>query len=87
MLPEIGKTGPLAAMRKYLQHDCNMYQVWAGKTVDDDDYITFVCGDLEHYAVLQSPATSRDYMILVAGDIVYMHEKNLFKLAELAARK
>lgn len=86
MLPEIGRSGALPGLRNYLQRDCNMLQVWAGKTVDDDDYITFVSGDLEYYAVIQSPATSREYMIIVAGDIMFMHEKNLLKLAEAAGR-
>ena len=84
MLPEIGKNGSLAAMRNYLQKECNMLQVWAGKTVDDDDYITFVCEDMEHYAVLQSPTNSREYTVIVSGDIVYLHEKNLDKLAGIA---
>lgn len=81
MLPEIGKTGTLKAMRKYLRMECGMMQVWHGKTVDDDDYITYVCDDAEHYAVLQSPATSREYTVIVAGDIMFMHKKNLEILA------
>ena len=87
MLPETGKTGTLSALRKYLVKDCNMLQVWAGKTEDDDDYLTFVCDNMIHYAVIQSPATTREYMIIVAGDIVFMHEKNLLKLADNASRQ
>ena len=84
MLPEIGKKGSLPAMRSYLQKECGMLQVWAGKTTDDDDYITFVSEHADYYAVLYSPATTRDYQITVAGDVVYMHQKNLMKLAEMA---
>ena len=83
MLPEIGRSGSLTAMRNYLQKDCSMLQVWAGKTDTDNDYLTFVCNKVEHYAVLQSPATSRDYTVVIAGDIVFMHTKNLLKLAEM----
>ena len=86
MLPEIGKTGNLTPLRNYLVKECNMLQVWAGKTADDDDYITFVSEDLEQYAVMQSPASSREYTISVGGDIMFMHEKNLIKLAEIAAK-
>jgi len=86
-LPEIGKTGTLPALRNYLVKDCGMLQVWAGKTVDDDDYMTFVCNKIEHYAVIQSPATTREYTVIVAGDIMFMHEKNLLKLAENASRQ
>lgn len=85
-LPEIGKTGTLSALRKYLQHECDMLQVWAGKTIDDDDYMTFVCDKIEHYAVIQSPVNSRDYTVIVAGDIMFMHEKNLLKLADAAGK-
>ena len=84
MLPEIGKSGSLTNMRNYLQKECGMLQVWAGKTVGDDDYMTFVCDKLEHYAVLHSPATTRDYTVTVAGDIVFMHKKNLLKFAEMS---
>lgn len=85
MLPEMGKTGTLTSMRNYLQKDCHMLQVWAGKTENDDDYVTFVCDKMEHYAVLHSPATTRDYTVQISGEIVYMHEKNLLKLAQAAS--
>lgn len=86
MRPEQGKTSSLIAIRNYLQRECNMLQVWAGKTADDEDYLTFVDEQLEHYAVVQSPATSREYTIVVAGDIMFMHEKNLHILADVASR-
>ena len=87
MLPEMGKTGTLIYMRKYLRKDCAMLQVWAGKTEDDADFLTFVCDKIEHYAVLQSEANSREYKVVICGDIMFMHRKNLQILAEISMRQ
>ena len=84
MKPEVGRVGSLSIMRNYLQKECGMLQVWAGKTPQDDDYITFVSENAEYYAVLYSAASTTDYTISIAGDVVYMHQKNLLKLAEMA---
>ena len=81
--PELGKAGTMNAMRRYLQKDCRMLQVWAGKTDADDDYVTYISSDLSHFAVLSSDKGTRIYTISTVGDVIFMHEKNLLKLAEM----
>lgn len=81
--PELGKEGTMNAMRRYLQKDCRMLQVWAGKTDADDDYVTYISSDLSHFAVLSSDKGTRIYTISTVGDVIFMHEKNLLKLAEM----
>lgn len=77
---KIGKTGSLTALRNYLQEDCQMLQVWAGKTETDDDFIMFLSQDLERFAVLFSTAGSRMYIVQAGGDVVFLHDKNMKKL-------
>ena len=84
--PELGKEGTMNAMRRYLQKECRMLQVWAGKTDSDDDYVTYISEDLSFFAVLSSDKGTRLYTISTVGDVIYMHEKNLHKLAENAAK-
>lgn len=81
--PELGKKGSMNAMRRYLQRDCRMLQVWAGKTDADDDYVTYISSDLSHFAVLSSDKGTREYTVSTIGDVIFMHEKNLLKLAEM----
>ncbi len=81
--PELGKKGTMNVMRRYLQKDCRMLQVWAGKTSDDDDYVTYISSDLSHFAVLSSDKGTREYTVSTIGDVIFMHEKNLLKLAEM----
>ncbi len=81
--PELGKTGTMNAMRRYLQQDCMMLQVWAGKTDGDDDYVTYISNDLSFFAVLSSDKGTREYTVSTVGDVIFMHEKNLLKLAEM----
>ena len=82
-MPELGRKGSMNIMRKYLQYDCRMLQVWAGKTDSDDDYVTYISSDLSHFAILSSDKGTREYTILTIGDVIIMHEKNLLKLAEM----
>lgn len=77
---EVGKTGSLTAMRNYLQENCHMLQVWAGKTETDDDFIMFLSQDLEKFAVLFSQVGSRIYIVQTGGDVVFLHDKNMKKL-------
>ncbi len=81
--PELGKKGTMNAMRRHLQSECGMLQVWAGKTVEDDDYVTYISSDLSHFAVLSSDKGTREYVVSTVGDVIFMHEKNLLKLAEM----
>lgn len=81
--PELGKKGTMNAMRRYLQHDCMMLQVWAGKTDNDDDYVTYISNDLSFFAVLSSDKGTRIYTVSTVGDVIFMHEKNLIKLASM----
>lgn len=81
--PELGKKGTMNAMRRYLQRDCLMLQVWAGKTEADDDYVTYISNDLSHFAVLSSDKGTREYTVSTVGDVIFMHEKNLLKLAAM----
>jgi len=82
-MPELGKKGTMNAMRRYLQQECRMLQVWAGKTDSDDDYVTYVSNDLSFFAVLSSNKGTREYTISTVGDVIFMHEKNLIKLASM----
>ena len=84
--PELGKKGTMNAMRRHLQSECGMLQVWAGKTSDDDDYVTFISNDLSFFAVLSSDKGTREYTVSTVGDVIFMHEKNLKELAENALR-
>lgn len=78
----VGKSGSLSSMRKHLQFDHNMLQVWAGKTGDDDtDHILFIGADVEEFAILTSVAGSSTYAISEHGQIIFMHSKNLRKIA------
>ena len=77
---EINKTGSLVALRNYLQDDCNMLQVWAGKTETDDDFIMFLSRDLEQFAVMFSKVGSREYIVQTGGDVVFLHDKNMKRL-------
>lgn len=79
---EIGKSGSLSSVRKYLQFDCNMLQVWAGKVANDTDYIVFISHDLDDFAILTSPGGSDLFTIADAGAVIFMHSKNLRKLAQ-----
>lgn len=80
----VGKSGPLSGMRKHLQHDHHMLQIWAGKTGDEDtDYIVFVGEEVEEFVILTSPAGSSEYTITEHGQIIFMHSKNLRKLARM----
>lgn len=81
--PELGKKGTMNIMRRYLQHDCRMLQVWAGKTDNDDDYVTYISNDLSFFAVLSSDKGTREYTVSTIGDVIFMHQKNLLKLAEM----
>jgi len=80
---ELGKKGTMNALRRYMQYDCRMLQVWAGKTAEDDDYVTYISSDLSHFAVLSSDKGTREYVVSTVGDVIFMHEKNLLKLAEM----
>ncbi len=81
---EVGKSGPLIGMRNHLQHDHAMLQIWAGKTGDDDtDHIIFVGQEVEEFVILTSPAGSTTYTITEHGNIIFMHSKNLRKLARM----
>ena len=80
---EIGSSGSLSKMRKYLQRDCRMLQIWAGKIQDDTDYILFVSERGEEFAVLTSPGGDSTYTVSAGGDIIFLHEKNLHKLADM----
>lgn len=84
--PELGREGTMNAMRRYLQKECRMLQVWAGKTVNDDDYVTYISEDLTFFAVLSSDKGTRLYTVSTVGDVVFMHEKNLKELAENVSR-
>ena len=70
-------------MRNYLHHDCKMLQVWAGKVANDTDYIVFIREDIGTFAILTSPGGSDLYTISDAGQVVFMHSKNLRKLAAM----
>jgi len=80
---KVGKHGSLSSMRKYLQHDLNMLQIWAGKVENDTDYIVFVSNDVSNFIILTSPGGSDVYTISDYGDIIFMHSKNLRKLARI----
>lgn len=80
---EMGKSGSLSSMRKYLQYDFGMLQIWAGKSEGDTDFMVFVGEDIEEFVVLTSPGGSELYTISDAGSIVFMHSKNLRKLARI----
>jgi len=79
---EVGKSGSLSSIRKHLQKEHNMLQIWAGKTGGEDtDYIIFVGGGTEEFVVVTSLAGSSVYTITEHGQIIFMHSKNLRKLA------
>ncbi len=80
---EIGKSGSLTAMRRHLQFDHNMLQIWAGKTKGDTDFIVFVGEDVEEFVILTSPGGSDVYTVSDHGSIIFMHSKNLRKLARI----
>ena len=80
---DIGNSGSLSTMRKYLQFDCRMLQIWAGKIQDDTDYILFVSQDGDHFAVLTSPGGDDTYTVSAGGDLIFLHEKNLRKLSDI----
>lgn len=80
---EMGKSGSLSGMRKHLLHDLFMLQVWAGKSEGDTDYIVFIGAEIEEFVILTSPGGSSVYTITEMGDIVFMHSKNLRKLARM----
>ena len=81
---ELGKSGSLTGMRKHLQHDHQMLQIWAGKTGNEDtDYIVFVGEEVEEFVILTSAAGSTTYTITEHGPIIFMHSKNLRKLARM----
>lgn len=82
-MPELGRKGSMNVMRGYLQQECRMLQVWAGKTDADDDYVTYISNDLSFFAVLSSKKGTREYIISTVGDVIFMHEKNLIKLASM----
>lgn len=80
---ETGRSGTLSGMRQHLQFDHNMLQVWAGKVENDTDFIVFVGVDAEEFVNLTSPAGSDVYTIADHGQIMFMHSKNLRKLARM----
>lgn len=79
----VGKKGSLITMRNHLQKEHNMLQIWAGKVENDTDYIVFVGDAVEEFAILTSPGGSSEYTLSSAGDVVFMHSKNLRKLARM----
>ena len=80
---ELKKSGSLTSMRKHLQFDHNMLQIWAGKVEGDTDFIVFVGADVEEFVILTSPGNSDVYTISDHGPILFMHSKNLRKLARM----
>ena len=79
----VGKKGSLTIMRNHLQKEHNMLQIWAGKVENDTDYIVFVGEKIHEFAILTSPGGSNEYTLSSAGDVVFMHSKNLRKLARM----
>ncbi len=78
----VGKKGSFLIMRNHLQKEHNMLQIWSGKVDDDTDYMVFVGAEVEEFAILTSPGGSNEYTLAAAGDVVFMHSKNLRKLAK-----
>lgn len=80
---EVGKKASFVIMRNYLQKEHNMLQIWSGKIENDTDYMVFVGSEVEEFAILTSPGGSNEYTLSSAGDVVFMHSKNLRKLARM----
>lgn len=84
-LPNIGFSASLIALREELQGRYSMLQIWGGDVVDGDDFLLFVSNDLKRYVIISNSGAAETgvFSVILAGNINFVHEKNLNKLLKL----
>jgi ketosteroid isomerase-like protein len=83
VMPEVGKTSSLSALRDYLQEDCNMLQVWGGMAEGHKNYQVYLSEDLKYFCVIESADEAGEmFVISIGGHVTYVHAKNLLKIRD-----
>jgi hypothetical protein len=63
-----------------------MLQVWGGKTEELENFQVYLSEDLRYFGVIRSAADEDTYTVAIAGDVTYVHTKNLLKLQKIVEK-